>query len=648
MRISKVRIKNFRCLADVEVRFDQVTTLIGPNGVGKSTVLRALDWFFNGTKPGALLDEDRTGGAEGDVVVEVEFDQLTDADREELGKHVPAQSERCVIWKIRRADGTELMSANARAFQGFAWIREVAGAAEMRVRYQQVRTDLPDLGLPAVRSKPEVEAALKAWELANPDRLDDAEVAVTNLFGFNGQAKMSGLFDYVFVSADMRVEEEAKDGRSALVGRILERTVDRTAADADIKALAADVESRQDGIFAKNFAKQLSTLSASLSEAVGQYTVGRAVKVQATKQKIEPPRTQFSLSVTDSSVDTPVEKQGHGFQRTLLIAALQLLAKHGNAERGSGAICLAIEEPELFQHPVQARTFASVLRTLAEDDAQNIQVAYATHSPHFIDPSRFEQVRRVTRDPKPEKGCAPTVTVRSASVESVEKRLVGYFDNVRNRLPAIAETALAEALFSSGAILAEGSSDKAVITGLAEKSSKTSLLNCGVTVVDMNGKSNLFIGHAVLAELGVPCYVVFDGDLGLEGRKRLNAQPDKEDPETWAKKFEADLAAALAKNTKDNRNLLQYLGTTPSDYPETCAHASYAAFVDTIEPLLAAEWPGWQEKLSEVMKDNLIAGRKNALAYLLTARQITSEPPEFFTALLRHARNMVSADPAGG
>ncbi|GAA2693311.1 ATP-dependent endonuclease [Actinosynnema pretiosum subsp. pretiosum] len=638
-------IKNFRCLADVEVRFDEVTTLIGPNGVGKSTVLRALDWFFNGSKSDVLLDEDRTRGVEGNVAVGVEFDRLTEADREEFGKHVPVQSERCVIWKFRRPDGTEMMSANARAFPAFAAIREVTGATEMRARYQQLRVESPELELPAVKSKPEVEAALKAWELDNPDRLDDADVAVTNLFGFNGQAKMSGLFDYVFVSADMRAEEEAKDGRTALIGRILERTVDRAAADEDISVLAADVEAKQDEIFARNFAEQLRTLSTSLSEAVGQYTVGRAVKVQATKQEIKPPRTQFSLSISDSSIDTPVGKQGHGFQRTLLIAALQLLAKHGNAERGSGAICLAIEEPELFQHPVQARTFASVLRTLAEDEAQNIQVAYATHSPHFIDPSRFEQVRRVTRDPKSEKGCAPTVTVRSASVESVEKRLVGYFDNVRNRLPAIAETTLAEALFSSGAVLVEGSSDKAVIAGLAEKSAKTSLLNCGVTVVDVNGKSNLFIGHAILAELGVPCYVLFDGDSGLEDRKRCNAKPDEKDLEAWTRKFEADLARDLAKNTKDNRNLLQYLGTTPSDYPETHAHASYAAFADTIEPLLDAEWPGWREKLSEVMKDNLIASKKNALAYLLTARQIASEPPEFFTALLRNARNMVVSEP---
>ncbi|WP_157855034.1 AAA family ATPase, partial [Streptomyces exfoliatus] len=57
MRMIRARIENFRCLQLAEVRFDGVTSIIGPNGVGKSTILRALDWFFNGEK-GTSLDLD--------------------------------------------------------------------------------------------------------------------------------------------------------------------------------------------------------------------------------------------------------------------------------------------------------------------------------------------------------------------------------------------------------------------------------------------------------------------------------------------------------------------------------------------------------------------------------------------------------------
>ncbi|MFJ9631933.1 hypothetical protein ACIRU8_29960 [Streptomyces sp. NPDC101175] len=41
------------------------TSFIGPTGVGKSTVLRALDGFFNGEKGVALSDDDVHSAAEG-------------------------------------------------------------------------------------------------------------------------------------------------------------------------------------------------------------------------------------------------------------------------------------------------------------------------------------------------------------------------------------------------------------------------------------------------------------------------------------------------------------------------------------------------------------------------------------------------------
>jgi putative ATP-dependent endonuclease of OLD family len=200
-----------------------------------------------------------------------------------------------------------------------------------------------------------------------------------------------------------------------------------------------------------------------------------------------------------------VEKQGHGFQRTLLVSALQLLAERGSAGKGNGAICLAVEEPELFQHPVQARSFASVLRKLAENRTQNFQVAYATHSPHFIDAGKFDQVRRITREGFAEEGRAPAVSIRSTSVAEVDLRLAGRLKSVESRLDAVAASRLSEALFSSAAVLVEGSTDKAVLEGSAEKTSRTSLLTSGITV-DLGGKSNIMMAHAILTELGIPCY----------------------------------------------------------------------------------------------------------------------------------------------
>jgi putative ATP-dependent endonuclease of OLD family len=137
-------------------------------------------------------------------------------------------------------------------------------------------------------------------------------------------------------------------------------------------------------------------MTTQLNEVVASYSPGRAVTVSPSEVELKAPRTTFDVAVLDGTTETAVERQGHGFQRTLLISALQLLAQSGAAS-AEGVICLAIEEPELFQHPIQAQTFAKVLRSLAEDAGKRIQVTYATHSPYFLEARHFDQVRRLTR-----------------------------------------------------------------------------------------------------------------------------------------------------------------------------------------------------------------------------------------------------------
>jgi putative ATP-dependent endonuclease of OLD family len=358
--------------------------------------------------------------------------------------------------------------------------------------------------------------------------------------------------------------------------------------------------------------------------------VDSTVKVQASTQEIKPPRTQFGLSIVDAKIDTPVEKQGHGFQRTLLVAALQLLAERGSAGKGNGAICLAIEEPELFQHPVQARSFASVLRKLAENQSQNFQVSYATHSPYFIDAGKFHQVRRVTRATWAAEGRSPAVSVKSTSIAEVEHRMAGRLNSVKSQLDAVAASKLSEALFSSAAVLVEGSTDKAVLEGLAEKAALTSLLSRGITVVDLGGKSSIMLAHAILSELGIPCFVVFDGDKGAEQRGLRNGQPAEK------------INEVVQKNITDNRKLLEYLGANEEDFPSTTAYTRYAVLEDTLEPLLNTDWIGWVTEHQHVIDSGLATGKKNALVYLITARRIASRPPQFLQDLLQKVHLLVS------
>ena len=47
MKLTEIKIKNFRSFKDENIPLEDYTCLVGPNGTGKSAVLMALNVFFS-------------------------------------------------------------------------------------------------------------------------------------------------------------------------------------------------------------------------------------------------------------------------------------------------------------------------------------------------------------------------------------------------------------------------------------------------------------------------------------------------------------------------------------------------------------------------------------------------------------------------
>ena len=79
MQLERARIKNFRSLRDVEVAFGAHTALVGGNGAGKSSILKAIEKFYSTSK--SCDADDFFGRDQGQAIeIELTFHQLSDAE----------------------------------------------------------------------------------------------------------------------------------------------------------------------------------------------------------------------------------------------------------------------------------------------------------------------------------------------------------------------------------------------------------------------------------------------------------------------------------------------------------------------------------------------------------------------------------------
>jgi putative ATP-dependent endonuclease of the OLD family len=627
MRIARVHIINYRCLTELELTFDDVTVFVGANSTGKSTVLHAILWFFEG---GTLETEDLPGNQpDCTASVGVTFTDFDDADRDALGSYLIG--EEATFWRTWSAAEGEKLTGRGRAYPPFEEIRAHEAAMPMRKAYSELRASRPDLGLPAASSQAAVKEALLAWEEAHPEDLEEARVSATHLFGFTGGSRLNGRFDFVLIQAVADPEAETRDARGTLLRQLLERAMgDQPTLRSSLEQLEREVVDRVHTIVRAEGGAALATLSRQVSEELQRLVPEGQVTLEPREPVIRIPDFVVDLRVAEGGLETAVGRQGHGFQRALLIAVVQQLAALRpadgtadeaviDAEATPPALFLAIEEPELYQHPAQARHFAATLASLASSG--QIQVAYATHSEHFVDPARYEQLRRFRR----RAGAAwPMGEATRATTEDVAVRLQDLVpvDEVPTRIRLTLRRQLAEAVFARAVLIVEGHSDAGFLHGVADRTGGFDI--DGIAVVFGMGKTQLAVPWAVLTELDIPTYVVLDGDSGRAGRLREQGRDQA--------------VAQLAQEVRrENRLLFAALGAPLDDQPDTTVSTNFAVFRDNLEDE-ATHWEGYQLELDRCRADLSDWRGKSEDAYRLAAASTPADPPSVFVEIIDAVR----------
>ncbi len=643
MRISRIEISNFRSIKHVVIDVEPYTALIGTNGAGKSAVLYALDWFFKGG-PLEVSDVHRSVDAKSgetieptpETVVEVaiSFIDLSQRDRERLeryGRGGDATFKRS--WSLEAAK--DKIVGNALQGPGFADIRVMSKVGEFRPAYKTLREtmpELPDLG--ASPSKDQVVDALVGWENDTTNRAKlisvDADDA-SHMFGFTGSSVIRQCVQMVLVPAATDISDQV-NGVSK--GSTLNDLIGTLMSAATTKAKAEWTEKHSEAI-----AELATSMSTSVLDSAGlqsdrvndklkSLVPNSLVEFTATVPDWTPtPSATVRTDVTIDGLRNDVSRQGHGVQRAVLIAMLHALvpdealvkAGHGPQEgedendadeRLKAALSdlphtlICIEEPEIYQHPIRARAFARVLSELAS--SQNVQIIMATHSPYFTRPDQFGGVRRFCLSGCETFTCAASLSDVAKIAECTEDKVEKI---VQKRLPTI----FAEGFFADAAVLMEGDTDVAVLTAIAEKKGKPFDV-AGVCLIDVSGKTAIAVPHAIMTQLGVPVYVVCDGDyLNAELKYPQSRDADKPDNKTDREKAHNSHQSATEKlvNWLPN-DAAAVSGNVPYGFGDpNVISTKYAIWNNDIE----SELQSWPSFIAALAASGFSLRCKNLLAY---------------------------------
>lgn len=549
MQLERARIRNFRSLRDVEVEFGAHTALIGGNGAGKSSILKAIEKFYSTSK---TCDADDYFGRNQDepIIIELTFRDLGEQEREAFQERV--RDDRLTVTRIFDGGaGSGRYHGVTRQNPDFVGIRAQAAANPKRDAYRNLReTNAGYASLPAAGSAGAVDQALLAWEAEHPEQLqplpDDGQ-----FFGFqnNSRGKLQRYTSFVPIPAVREASADASDGKSSVIGRLLELLVrSQILQRPDVQAFKRDMTARYLELVAPDNMPELGALAGTLTTDLrGLYRDAEVALAWRDVGDLPVPLPMADVFLKDDGFGGPVDRQGHGLQRAFIFTLLQHLARTAvpeaevDEQQGDNApapaeppqaptLILAIEEPELYQHPTKQRHFAEVLRGLSSGALPGVhghtQIIFGSHSPMFISMGKADEIRLIRRtrcEDSEFKQCA----LHALDLAEVARKLESGWSkepgtyNAQTLGPRlhILGTELAEGFFANGVVLVEGRSDKAALAAVGRMMG-ASFEAAGIAILSAEGKGNLDRPLVIFRELGIPTFVLWDCDMDKKEKDR--------------------------------------------------------------------------------------------------------------------------------
>lgn len=371
MRLKKLTVTNFRSYKEkTTIGIDNLTVFIGKNDAGKSSLLDALDIFFNrvpDTDDGCVFcNEEELNN----VRIACAFDQLPQ------DIVIDAQYK------------TDLKSEYFLNSDGLFEIEKVYNC--------NVSGKVKSPSVYAHCAHPTASDYSDLLVLTNSKLKERARKLGVDLSGIN-QTINSELRKAIWQNAsDLMLKESEVELKTETAGKIWEQIEkqlpvyavfksDRPSTDQDSEAQDPMKSAIKEAIKTQEKSlEDISTIVTRQVQLIADKTVEKIREMDPELAKQLTPRVTtknwdslFNVSLTADN-QIPINKRGSGTRRLVLLNFFRAKAEQAATEKSAGII-FGVEEPETSQHPSNQKMLIEAFRDLSE--SENCTVILTTHNP---------------------------------------------------------------------------------------------------------------------------------------------------------------------------------------------------------------------------------------------------------------------------
>lgn len=509
MKIEKIWINNWRSIKEQALQAQDLMVIIGQNNHGKSNLLSAILFFFGEIKHHDLDFHHGTT----ELFVELQFTDLDNNDKVTFKKYLTSE-EKIVVRKSAFLDGSFeyrgyienpaqewLQEANASAYTK----RELANSLPFH-------PFLPDTGR---LTKQNIIDAQTSYITQNRDDIEFSyELESSNFLGLKSVA--TGIFGEVyFIPAVKEAADDFASKDSSVFGKMYadvvalmsEHNGEWKETKEKLGKLFATLNKKDsDGNNNTDRPQQLSDFEEELTGELVSW--GAKVDIEVSPPNIENVFKANTQVWIDDGVRTDIKRKGHGLQRALTVALIQVVAKRATAaaenedgtnegtRKVSKSRYFIFEEPELYLHPQAQRSLFDSFVGLSESGSQ---VILCTHSSGLIDVERYKSIYIATKENDAQGTTVKQCTDDLFEGDSKKDFNLSYWINPDR----------GELFFASKVILLEGATEKTVFPLLAKQ---LGVFRYEYTPIDCGSKDNIPLYIRLLNKFSIPYVAVYDQD----------------------------------------------------------------------------------------------------------------------------------------